>query len=600
MNFSAPTSEANDLLLAAPEPAGGAALAEILWALVVGGALYGALGFFGWAHLAGKTQSLNRLGKFAERVSGLPPWAALPGGIAGGALIIAAIGFYWDVAFHIDDGRDPGPFANPAHYLIIVGLLGIALSGYVGILLGSDAKNTSSVRLRRGWTAPLGAVLLLVCGSIAVLGFPLDDIWHRIFGQDVTLWGPTHIQMVGGAALSTLALWVLIVEGIRARGEVEAVGDRRIHLTEAFVAGSFLIGLSALQAEFDYSVPQFRLLFHPILLALAAGIALVPARMRLGPGGALKAVGFFILVRGALSLLVGPGLDHTTLHFPLYIGEAILVELVALRVSPTRQLVFGALSGIAIGSIGVAAEWMWSGAWMTMSWSAELWPEISLALAAGIGGGVIGAYIGRALSPSTGRPVARWPGIVAALIVMFCLTYPLPISDLEGSARLVLDRPEGPRSSVTVTLDPPQLADDALWFNVTSWQGGGSVVAPMRALGEGRYRSEPVPIEGDWKTLIRLHSGPAIVAVPVYLPEDQAIPAPEVPAQENVERPFVMDKQILLREAKETPPWFSWVGNGALGLIAVVWMALLTWGLRRMDLSPPTRDAYTTERVLVS
>jgi hypothetical protein len=184
--------------------------------------------------------------------------------------------------------------------------------------------------------------------------------------------------------------------------------------------------------------------------------------------------------------------------------------------------------------------------------------------------------------------------------VMFCLTYPLPISDLQGSARLVLDAPDAARSSVTATLDPPQLADDSLWFNVTSWQGGGSVVAPLRAVGDGRYRSEPVPIKGDWKTLIRLHSGSAIVAVPVYLPEDQAIPAPEVPAQQDVDRPFVRDKQILLREAKETPSWFSWVGNGALGLIAVVWMALLTWGLRRMDLSPPTRDAYSTERVLVS
>jgi hypothetical protein len=394
-------------------------------------------------------------------------------------------------------------------------------------------------------------------------------------------------------------LWVLIVEGIRARGEDEAVADRRVHLTEAFVAGSFLIGLSALQAEFDYSVPQFRLLFHPILLALAAGIALVPARIRLGPGGALKAVAFFILVRGALSLLVGPGLDHTTLHFPLYVGEAILVELIALRVS-SRRLIFGALSGVAIGSIGVAVEWWWSQAWMTMSWSAELWPEISLALAAGIGAGLIGAYIGRALSGSTVEPAPSWPGIVAALIVVLCLTYPLPISDLEGSARLMLDRLDAPKSSVTATLDPPQLADDSLWFNVTAWQGGGSVVEPMRALGNGRYRSGPVPIEGEWKTLMRLHTDSAIVAVPIYLPRDPAIPAAEVPARGEVARDFVRDKQILLREAKETPSWFSWVGNGALGLIALVWMTLITWGLRRMDLSPPTRDSYSTERVLVS
>ena len=37
------------------------------------------------------------------------------------------------------------------------------------------------------------------CGLYALMGFPLDDIWHRIFGQDVTLWGPTHLMMIGGA-----------------------------------------------------------------------------------------------------------------------------------------------------------------------------------------------------------------------------------------------------------------------------------------------------------------------------------------------------------------------------------------------------------------
>ena len=50
-----------------------------------------------------------------------------------------------------------------------------------------------------------------------------------------------------------------------------------------------------MQAEFDFSVPQFRLLFHPVLLMLAASIALVTARIWIGRGGALMAlVGFLV------------------------------------------------------------------------------------------------------------------------------------------------------------------------------------------------------------------------------------------------------------------------------------------------------------------
>jgi hypothetical protein len=234
---------------------------------------------------------------------------------------------------------------------------------------------------------------------------------------------------------------------------------------------------------------------------------------------------------------------------------------------------------------------------MTMSWSTGLWPEVSLALVAGIAGGLIGGYIGRAFSATPGERSPRWLGVATALAVVVCLTYPLPISGLNGSAKLTLDTPDASRSRVTVNVEPAALAKDPFWFNVTSWQGGGSVIAPLRDVGGGRYRSGPVPIAGDWKSLIRLHTGSAIVAVPVYLPRDAAIPAAEVPAQREVVRQFVPDKQILLREAKETPLWFSWVGNGALGLIAIIWLTLITWGLHRMDPTLPERISYTSKKV---
>ena len=39
--------------------------------------------------------------------------------------------------------------------------------------------------------------------------------------------------------------------------------------------GGLLIGLSTFQAEFDFGVPQFHMAFHPVLIAIAAGVALV-------------------------------------------------------------------------------------------------------------------------------------------------------------------------------------------------------------------------------------------------------------------------------------------------------------------------------------
>src|SRR5205814_2700127 len=149
-------------------------------------------------------------------------------------------------------------------------------------------------------------------------------IWHRIFGQDVTLWGPTHLLLFGGASLSLIGLWVLRVEAAKVHtGAGDPPRATRGHrIRDLFVAGGLLVGMSTFQGEFDFGVPQFQLAWHPVLLALAAGIALVAARIRLGRGGALAGALFFIAIRGGLALMVGPILGQTTPHFPLYLAEA--------------------------------------------------------------------------------------------------------------------------------------------------------------------------------------------------------------------------------------------------------------------------------------
>ena len=65
--------------------------------------------------------------------------------------------------------------------------------------------------------------------------------------------------------------------------------------------GGLLIGLSTFQGEFDFGVPQFRMVFHPMLIALAAGLALTAGRIWIGKGGALATALMFLVVRGAIA-----------------------------------------------------------------------------------------------------------------------------------------------------------------------------------------------------------------------------------------------------------------------------------------------------------
>ena len=221
---------------------------------------------------------------------------------------------------------------------------------------------------------------------------------------------------------------------------------------------------------------------------------------------------------------------------------------------------------------------------MTMSWTASLFPGVLLALVAAIAGGVLGGYIGRSFdAPIERERIPKGLAPATAIALVLCLALPLPISTVEGTATVSLDDPQARTTSATVRMEPAHLADGAEWLNVTAWQGGGSVIAPLEEVGPGEFRSEEFPIHDEWKALIRLHTGSAIVAVPLYLPADPAIPAPAVEAEPTFTREFVPDKQILLREAKDTPQWMSVVGNSVLGLIVVVWITVLAWGLRRLD-----------------
>ncbi len=582
--------------LAAAPPAGGATLGQVAIASAAAMLLTAALLYIGFGYRAGRVDWLRRLGAEVERRSGYPAWVGIPVGIATSSLLIALFGMYWDISLHIDVGRDPGPLANPAHYFILGGLFGIFAAGFFAMVLPEGKPSETAVRLGPDWYAPLGGVLICACGAVSLVGFPLDDVWHRLFGQDVTLWGPTHLMLIGGAAMTLIGIGVLTVEGMRAREQRGQVTEQRRTVLARAVAstGGLLLGLSTFQAEFDFGVPQFNFLFEPMMVMLAAGVGLVAARLYAGRGAALGAVAFFLAARGVLALLIGPVLGETTPHMPLYIVEALVVEAVALRMSTERPLAFGLWSGLGIGTAGLASEWAWSHLWMPIPWPAALLPEVVLAgLAIAVAASVLGAWIGTRLSPGPGR---RLPGLrlaacagatTIAVATVVALNAP---ADRGVRAQVALrDASSGPQREVSaiVTLTPRDAADDAAWFDVTAWQGGGLVVDRLERIGPGRYRTgEPIPVGGSWKTMIRLHSGSSLTAAPIFLPRDAAIPAPEVPARAGFTRSFTDETQLLQREKTGGSPALVVVAYATVAGIALSLLALLAWSLHRLAFPP--------------
>jgi len=585
------------LVLAAEPSAGGAPVGEVAAASAVALASVAAVVALGVAHR--RRGLLDPLVQVVEERTGRPAWAMLPVPLVLLSLAVAVWGYYWDVSWHIDRGRDEGAFANPAHWFIIVGLDGIAFAALLAMVLG-DGRSRASVRITDRWRVPVGGVMLTACSLVALAGFPLDDIWHRLFGQDVTAWGPTHIQLIGGASLATLGCWALLIEGERCAAEPTArLGAWITRSHDVLLAGAFLVGLSTLQVEFDYGVPQFRMLYHPVLLALGGAIALVAARLRLGRGGALLAVAVFLAIRGALSLGVELS-GRSTFHLPLYLGAALVVELAVARVGRHRQLTAGAVAGLAVGTVGVACEALWSQVAMPLPWNRALLPEaVALCVVAGVAGGLMGGFVGRALAPGdVARQAApRWVGPVAwagALgVVALCLPIGAPRSwsaDVEVAPAATVAGVA--RADLVVTPSAggaARAAADGVTFHVLSWQGagddepGGSALVDLVPAGDGRYRTaEPVPVSGSAKTLIRLQTAGDMVSAPVYLAGDEALGLDPVPARDGTVT-FVADKQVLQREARTDRVGLERAAYAVLAGLVAVWLVALSWGLGRLD-----------------
>jgi hypothetical protein len=580
----------------AAKPAGGAATGEVVLATTFAMVATSILLVLGILHRSGRTQILTRLGEKAQRQTGLPPWAALPSQLAAISLLVALVGMYWDISLHIDDGRDAGPLANPAHYFILAGLFGLFSAGFLAVVLPEGRPSRVSVQISRDWYAPLGGLVLLATSSFALLGFPLDDFWHRLFGQDVTLWGPTHLMLIGGAGLSLIGHAILLVEGGQekptgalSRGVLGVLTRSRL----AAVCGGLLIGLSTFQAEFDFGVPQFRMIFQPALIAAAAGIALVAARIYAGRGGALIATLYFLAIRGFVTLIVGPVAGETIPHFPLYVAEALIVEVIALRVSTERPYRFGALAGLGIGTIGFAAEWGWSHLWMPLPWPQPLLAEtLPLVPIVGIAAGVLGGFVGTALGAPRRRGEFRVPRLAPAVVSVIAIAavigYGLHVQPERGvSAQITSSEVRAaPHKEValTVRIAPSDATKDANWIQGIAWQGGGFVQERLARIGDGLYRTtKPLPAYGDWKTIVRLHHDNSLLSAPVYMPRDPGIPVEGIPLRAVVTRPFIEDHKLLQRERKDDAPgWLTTVAYSVVGMIVLGFLGVLGWALARL------------------
>ena len=135
-------------------------------------------------------------------------WALLAAKLVGGW------GVGWDIRWHLLIGRDS--FWIAPHVMAYAAVAATAM-----ISLGVLALETWPTR--RGPPPPDAVTIVGLGGTrgfhlawwgiaIAILAAPIDDLWHRLFGIDVTLWSPPHLLALAGSQVSNLGIVLIALE----------------------------------------------------------------------------------------------------------------------------------------------------------------------------------------------------------------------------------------------------------------------------------------------------------------------------------------------------------------------------------------------------
>ncbi len=259
------------------------------------------------------------------------------------------VGVYWDIAWHLDKGRDS--FFTPPHnfiYLAILATLGASLYGLV------RERRASPLHFPVGpWRLHPGLLVVALSAALDLFFAPADELWHRFFGVDVTLWAPMHL--IGLSALTLLAFGGLVSSWLERALSPRARQHFFARLTVVF--GALLLGLFGLWlAEYEFNIPAFPMLWHPLLLsALPVFVLVLMARLRPVPWAATwTAIGFTLLRLGLAGLLIATerfdlaGASRPAI--PLLLLSGLAADWLVSRRTPPL------LTGLLVGALGLAAN----------------------------------------------------------------------------------------------------------------------------------------------------------------------------------------------------------------------------------------------------
>ena len=257
--------------------------------------------------------------------------------------LLGVCGTYWDIRYHVDIGRDS--FWIPPHFMVY--------SGVTIVFLGSLLALWQARKIHKPFSKKLSFAILLILlsGLLQILGAPIDDWWHRMFGLDVTVWSPPHLLLIfAGFAISLSVIYFQkLYMHIAKLDIVRKLTSDEVKLEIMFAIA--LVGLNIILAEFEYfrTIPLFhpsQLRSHWLYLALLVfqfSFVFTLAKILIRNKWAVTRIAtIYFLIRLGLSAILFSG-GSWPIFPPMVIVSAILFDLITYRKTDFKNIVFATL-----------------------------------------------------------------------------------------------------------------------------------------------------------------------------------------------------------------------------------------------------------------
>lgn len=328
----------------------------------------------------------------------MPRPGSLVEGLLAAALLFGGLGtagIYWDVGWHLTIGRDT--FWSPPH-LLMYGA--VAANGVISFIAEAWALRFPdrlpefgrAIRGPFGLCLPLGFSVLGLGVGVVLAAAPLDELWHRLYGKEGTVWSFPHLLAVAGAVLMALG----IAAAVASRSRLGRTPLWICRLLLALLAADLLE--KAMFTLSHYTVDPFSRTpdYYPFLTTLlTAGVA-VGAVRALGPGWATISAGIHLALTILAVLLLRAFNFNAPTVSPLLVVPALAVDGCMFLANERRdRWAVAVVAGATFGAVLVPTEALWMERVIGRAWPAgAAVAGLPRVLAAGALSGWVGWAIG--------------------------------------------------------------------------------------------------------------------------------------------------------------------------------------------------------------